>query len=44
MEIVLDDEHDRYAWLTLDEAARRCLPAVVASGIEAAAAWLDRPG
>ena len=32
-EVVLDAEHDRYEWVTLDEACRRCLPAVVGAGI-----------
>lgn len=41
-EIVLDDEHDRYAWLPLDEAMRRCLPAVVGAGLAAAADWVDK--
>jgi hypothetical protein len=41
-EVVLDHEHDRFAWVTLDEAVRRCLPSVVAAGLEAAAASLDR--
>jgi 8-oxo-dGTP pyrophosphatase MutT (NUDIX family) len=28
--IELDDEHDRYEWVSLDEATHRCLPASVA--------------
>jgi 8-oxo-dGTP pyrophosphatase MutT (NUDIX family) len=28
-----DDEHDRYEWVSLSEATRRCLPAVVAEAI-----------
>jgi 8-oxo-dGTP pyrophosphatase MutT (NUDIX family) len=39
--IVLDDEHDRFEWLSLDEALERCLPPVVAEGLARAAAWLD---
>lgn len=31
--ITLDAEHDRYAWVTLDEAMTRCLPARVADGV-----------
>jgi 8-oxo-dGTP pyrophosphatase MutT (NUDIX family) len=40
-EVVLDDEHDRFLWLPLDEALPKCLPPVVASGLANAAAWLD---
>ena len=40
-EVVLDDEHDRFLWLPLDEALPKCLPRVVASGLANAAAWLD---
>ena len=36
-EVTLDDEHDAYAWLSLDEACARCLPAVVADGLRVAA-------
>ena len=39
--VALDDEHDRYAWVTLDEACARCLPAVVGDGIRSAAHGLD---
>jgi len=40
-EVVLDDEHDRFLWLPLDEALPKCLPPVVATGLANAAAWLD---
>jgi 8-oxo-dGTP pyrophosphatase MutT (NUDIX family) len=36
-EVVLDDEHDRYLWLSLEEALPKCLPQVVASGLANAA-------
>jgi 8-oxo-dGTP pyrophosphatase MutT (NUDIX family) len=42
-EVVLDEEHDEFVWLSLDEAAARCLPAVVAAGLTSAAASID-PG
>ena len=29
-------EHDRFEWVALDEALRRCLPAVVADGLRLA--------
>jgi len=28
-EVVLDHEHDRFEWVDVDEARRRCLPAMV---------------
>jgi 8-oxo-dGTP pyrophosphatase MutT (NUDIX family) len=37
VEVVLDDEHDRYLWLSLEEALPKCLPQVVASGLANAA-------
>lgn len=40
-EVVLDDEHDRFVWLPLEEALPKCLPPVVASGLANAAAWLE---
>ena len=40
-EVVLDDEHDRFLWLPLEEALPKCLPPVVASGLSNAAAWID---
>lgn len=39
--VTLDVEHDRYAWVTLDEALTRCQPAVVAEGIEYVARLLS---
>jgi 8-oxo-dGTP pyrophosphatase MutT (NUDIX family) len=35
-EVVIDVEHDRFEWVTLEVAVRRCLPAVVAEGIRIA--------
>lgn len=34
--VVLDGEHDRYEWVSLDEACRRCLPDVVADSLQLA--------
>lgn len=34
-EIVLDAEHDEYAWVPMAEALRRCQPAQVSEGIRA---------
>ena len=39
--VLLDAEHDRFAWLSLEAARERCLPPVVAEGLAQAAAWLD---
>ena len=39
--VVLDDEHDRYDWVTLEDAVQRCLPPEVGAGIEDVAVWLD---
>jgi 8-oxo-dGTP pyrophosphatase MutT (NUDIX family) len=39
--IVLDAEHDRYAWVSLAEAVARCFPGDVAACVAAADAWLD---
>jgi 8-oxo-dGTP pyrophosphatase MutT (NUDIX family) len=36
--IEISSEHDRFEWLPLDEASARCLPTVVASGLECVAA------
>jgi 8-oxo-dGTP pyrophosphatase MutT (NUDIX family) len=35
--VELSPEHDRFEWLSLGEASARCLPAVVAAGLECAA-------
>jgi ADP-ribose pyrophosphatase YjhB (NUDIX family) len=35
-QVVLDDEHDRYEWLALEEACARCTPALVAEAIREA--------
>jgi 8-oxo-dGTP pyrophosphatase MutT (NUDIX family) len=37
-EVLLSDEHDRYEWLSVDEACARCLPAVVPESIRSALA------
>lgn len=36
-QIVLSQEHDRHAWLPLEDACARCLPELLAAGIRAAA-------
>ncbi len=38
VDVTLDCEHDRYEWVGLDEATRRCRPPVVAQGVRLAAA------
>ncbi len=40
-DVVLDDEHDEFMWLPLEEAGARCLPVEVADGLMNASAWLD---
>jgi 8-oxo-dGTP pyrophosphatase MutT (NUDIX family) len=40
-EVVLDDEHDRFLWLPLEDALPKCLPPVVGASISNAAAWID---
>jgi 8-oxo-dGTP pyrophosphatase MutT (NUDIX family) len=40
-QVVLDDEHDRFIWLALDEALPICLPTTVATGVANAAAWIE---
>jgi 8-oxo-dGTP pyrophosphatase MutT (NUDIX family) len=43
-EIVLDEEHDRFLWLTAEDAAARCRPPFVGGMIHAADEWLsERP-
>ena len=39
-EIRLDDEHDRYEWVVLEDAASRCRPSVVGESFRAVAAAL----
>jgi 8-oxo-dGTP pyrophosphatase MutT (NUDIX family) len=41
-DVVLDEEHDRYRWLPLDEAVRMCLPPEVGASLANAAARLER--
>lgn len=43
-EIVLDDEHDLFLWLPLEESVPKCLPAAVAACLVNASAWLDARG
>ena len=38
VEVEISSEHDRFEWLSLGEACARCRPAVVASGLDCAAA------
>jgi 8-oxo-dGTP pyrophosphatase MutT (NUDIX family) len=40
-QVVLDYEHDRFLWLSLEEALPKCLPPPVASGLANAAAWIE---
>lgn len=40
-EVVLDDEHDRFVWLPLEEAVPKCLPPEVGFCLTNASAWLD---
>jgi 8-oxo-dGTP pyrophosphatase MutT (NUDIX family) len=42
IDVVLDDEHDRFQWLSLAEALSLCAPSVVAAGLANAAAWMER--
>jgi 8-oxo-dGTP pyrophosphatase MutT (NUDIX family) len=37
-EVVLSDEHDRYEWVSLDDACVRCLPELVGAGLREVAA------
>jgi predicted metal-dependent hydrolase len=39
--VVLDEEHDRYRWVSAEEAARICLPAQVGRSIADVDAWVD---
>lgn len=39
-EVRLDPEHDAFAWLSLDEAAPRCLPSVVGESLRIVDAYL----
>jgi 8-oxo-dGTP pyrophosphatase MutT (NUDIX family) len=45
-EIVLDDEHDRFLWVTVADAVRLCLPAPVGRSVAGVEDWLasTRPG
>ena len=39
--VTLDAEHDRFEWVTLEEALVRCLPVVVGEGVERVARLLS---
>jgi hypothetical protein len=39
-DVRLDDEHDRYEWLSLEQAAARCLPVLVGESFRRVAASL----
>jgi hypothetical protein len=41
-EVAVDVEHDRFEWVSLEVAVRRCLPSVVAEGIRIAARAASR--
>jgi predicted metal-dependent hydrolase/8-oxo-dGTP pyrophosphatase MutT (NUDIX family) len=41
VEISLDAEHDRFRWVSVEEAVLMCLPAVVGRSVAAVDAWLD---
>ncbi len=40
-DVVLDQEHDAFQWLSLSEAVEICLPAEVGACLANASAWLD---
>jgi predicted metal-dependent hydrolase/8-oxo-dGTP pyrophosphatase MutT (NUDIX family) len=40
VEVTLDEEHDRFRWVPVDEAERFCLPSLVGRSIRAVDAWL----
>jgi 8-oxo-dGTP pyrophosphatase MutT (NUDIX family) len=40
--IVLDDEHDRFLWVSAADAVRLCLPASVGRSVAAVDAWLSK--
>ncbi len=40
-EVVVDDEHDRFLWLPLEEAVPKCLPSGVGACLTNASAYLD---
>jgi 8-oxo-dGTP pyrophosphatase MutT (NUDIX family) len=40
VEVVLDPEHDRFRWVSAEEAARICLPPMVGRSVAAVEAWL----
>ena len=39
-EIILDDEHDEFLWLSLAEAVPKCLPSSVGMGLANVGAWI----
>ena len=40
-EVVIDEEHDEFRWLTLAAAVEICLPSEVGACLATAAGWLD---
>jgi 8-oxo-dGTP diphosphatase len=40
-EVVLSAEHDRFEWVSHDEAVRRCLPAVVVESLRSARRYMS---
>jgi 8-oxo-dGTP pyrophosphatase MutT (NUDIX family) len=42
-EVVLSDEHDRFEWVTVEDACARCLPERVAESIRVALAHVGDP-
>jgi len=40
-EVRLDAEHDRYEWVSVENAARQCRPAFVGQSFRVVAEWLD---
>lgn len=40
-EVILSDEHDRFEWVSYDEACRRCLPERVAETIRSARKYMS---
>jgi 8-oxo-dGTP pyrophosphatase MutT (NUDIX family) len=43
-QIVVGVEHDRYKWVSLEEAVRRCQPEKVSVAIQRTGEWLNRKG
>jgi 8-oxo-dGTP pyrophosphatase MutT (NUDIX family) len=41
-EVVLDEEHDRFEWVSANEAARRCLPSQVGKSVLCVAEFVEK--